>query len=103
MNLRAPLQRIGQMANFVDEHWRHRSSLKVPDYGPKLLVRMEGNAVVDAPQPSTRVHEDVPSFAVGVVDEPVEQGDALHLLVAAVFEVEIVQRGVVYHEELEHA
>ena len=78
---------------------------EVPDHRAQLLVAVEAERVVDAPEPVLPVEQQVAALAVGVVRDQVEDGEALELLVQvlALEQLEVVLVGVVPDEELERA
>ena len=77
----------------------------VPDDGAELLMGVEAEAVVDAPEVFVGGAEDVAALAVGVVGDEVEGSDADQLVVEAIgfAQVDVVLGGVVLDEELHGA
>ena len=68
-----------------------------------LSSQVKGQALVDAPDVAIGGQQAMPALAVRVVRQPVEEGDALHLLDVVVLQREVILRRVVLDEELQHA
>src|SRR5262245_23030357 len=97
------LESFAEGAYVVGKVLGDRLALKVPDYGAQLVVDVERETLVDAPDATVGVVEAVTALAVCIVGQPVKHGDTLHLLDVSVLEGEVVLRRVVLDEELEHA
>ncbi len=84
---------------------RHVFARKIPDDRAQLGLNREGHAVIDRPDVIGRVAQTVAGFAIGVVDQQIEQGDALELggKTLVFFKGEVVFVGIAVDVELHHA
>src|SRR4030067_1832932 len=62
-----------QLLHVPQQVFRNGLFLEIPDHGAQLVLLMETCPVVDEPQVIVIIQDHVPAFAVGVVDEHVEE------------------------------
>src|SRR5215831_8502552 len=68
-----------EIGKLVDEHAWDLFATEVPDHRAQLGHMMERQAVIDTPHASAHVEQAVPTFAVGVVGQQIEQRHSLQL------------------------
>lgn len=93
-------QSLPKTPQIVQKHFGDRGSRKLPDYATQLIIGVETDTMVDGPQPITLRHQDVPPFAVGVVDQKVEEHDALQLFLVLTLDGKVVLVRFVFHKLL---
>src|SRR5438105_4719237 len=71
---------LAEAAHLGPDRVGDRLTAKVTDDRPQLGYRVEGQAVIDAPEPAVTPFQGVARLAVGVVGEDVEEGDPHQLL-----------------------
>lgn len=77
-------------------------SAEIPQYGAKFIIFVKTDAVIYRVEFARFVFkEDVTAFAIGVVDEQVEQDDGLEELFVVVRKVEVMIPGVMLDELLD--
>ena len=67
---------LGERGDVLEQGIGDGVAGEVPDHGAEFETRGEAEPVVDAPDPSVVAAQHVPAFAVGVVGDVIEQGDA---------------------------
>ncbi len=99
------LQPRGGRLEVGEQLWRDRLAGPVPDDAAQLLLLVEAEAVVDAPDVPGGVEQAVAALAVGVVGDGIEQAEPLELRPEGrVFALdEEVALRVVLDEELDRA
>ena len=74
---------------------------KIPDHRTQLILFVKAKPMVDQPQVPIGIEQDVAAFAIGVVDQQIEQGHRAQALAVVSSHVEVMIFGIVLDEQLQ--
>jgi len=96
----AIIQNVAQGLNIFEIIRRNGFSGIIPDHSAQFVRRMKGQAVIDTPQPFIFIQQTMPPFAVCIVHNRVEGGDAFDLQTVRFIQCEVMLLWIVIDENL---